>query len=41
MAGDERAFYMFDTISKELEKINGGSLHNFYILRERASRYRK
>lgn len=25
---------MFDTISKELEKINGGSLHNFYILRE-------
>ena len=22
---------MFDTISKELEKINGGSLHNFYI----------
>ncbi|EEF12981.1 hypothetical protein CAMRE0001_0815 [Campylobacter rectus RM3267] len=34
VAGDERAFYMFDTISKELEKINGGSLHNFYILRE-------
>ena len=25
---------MFDTISKELEKINGGSLHDFYILRE-------
>ena len=25
---------MFDTISKELEKINGRSLHDFYILRE-------
>ncbi|WP_169973923.1 MULTISPECIES: DUF5644 domain-containing protein [unclassified Campylobacter] len=34
LVGHEKAFYMFDTLSKEIEKFKGRKLNNFYILRE-------
>ena len=32
LVNDKRAFYMFDTLSKELQKTQNRSLNNFYIL---------
>ncbi|MDO5045333.1 HdrB C-terminal domain-containing protein [Campylobacter sp.] len=34
LASDERAFYMFDTLYKKLEKFAGRRLENFYVLRQ-------
>lgn len=32
LVNDKRAFYMFDALSKELQKVQNRSLNNFYIL---------